>query len=165
VLIPLKEGIGGESRGDRGETEGDFTNNSINDKRIFSKNCDGCFVSCDKCCVVIKMCYWYSSIISPVIIPSYLTGVKFIWDQFWYRTLALNLFKKILKPCFFNCQLFYEKCWFFCVYSCLELSVTWFRICFLEIGIGSFFNFENFKEAESNNCTASVLTNKTPKNL
>jgi len=36
---------------------------------------------------------------------------------------------------------------------------------FLEIGIGSFFNFENFKEAKSNNCTALVLTNKTPKNL
>jgi hypothetical protein len=29
LRIPLKEGIGGESRGDRGETEGDFTDNSI----------------------------------------------------------------------------------------------------------------------------------------
>jgi hypothetical protein len=27
--IPLKEGIGGESRGERGETNGDFMDNSI----------------------------------------------------------------------------------------------------------------------------------------
>jgi len=29
LRIPLKEGIGGETRGDRGETEGDFVDNSI----------------------------------------------------------------------------------------------------------------------------------------
>ncbi len=29
MRIPLKEGIGGETRGDRGETEGDFMDNSI----------------------------------------------------------------------------------------------------------------------------------------
>jgi hypothetical protein len=29
LQIPLKEGLGGESRGDRGETQGDSINNSI----------------------------------------------------------------------------------------------------------------------------------------
>ncbi len=36
LWIPLKEGIGGESRGDRAETEGDFRGNSIVKQNIFS---------------------------------------------------------------------------------------------------------------------------------